>query len=84
MKKVFFVLSLLILVGCSQGDTELHLSLSDIKALCRDVGLKEFAMMNARDSNRATERGLEFIQSGKSSECELEYRIKQQEANKSF
>lgn len=63
MKKVFFVLSWLILAGCSRGDPELQLSLYEIKSLCGQYA-------------RAAPE--------KIAECELEYRIKQQEANKPF
>jgi hypothetical protein len=72
------------LTGCSRGDPELQLSLYEIRSLCGDVGNKEFSEMNARDSNRASPIGLDLIKSGKIAECELEYRIKQQEATKPF
>jgi hypothetical protein len=72
------------LTGCSRGDPELQLTLVEIRALCADIGDKEFSIMNARDSNRPTDIGLQRIEAGKKAECELEYRIKQQEANKPF
>jgi len=81
MKKVFFVLSLLILAGCSRGDPELQLSLTEIKELCGKVG--DAAFSDANDGKTPT-LGLEWIEGGAEAQCELEYRIKQQEANKPF
>ena len=75
---------LVVLTGCSRGDPQLQLDLSDIRILCDDVGNREFSIVNSRDSDRATLKGLEQIKAGKAAECELEYRIRQQEANKPF
>jgi hypothetical protein len=85
MIKTFTVaLFLTALVGCGKSDPQLPLSLSDIKILCDDVGRKEWSLVNARDTNRAISEDLNQIKNGKVAECELEYRIKQQEANKPF
>jgi len=83
-RQVTAVLFLVALSGCSRSDPELQLDLSDIRILCDDVGNREFSIVNSRDSDRATLKGLEQIKAGKAAECELEYRIRQQEANKPF
>lgn len=85
MRKKFTVILLLVVTaGCGRGDPELQLNLSDIKILCDDVGNKAFAEMNARDSNRPNAAGFAQVQAGATAQCELEYRIKQQEANNTF
>jgi hypothetical protein len=81
MKKVFFLLFLLILAGCSQGDPELQLSLTEIKELCGKVGDAAFSKANDGGTPKI---GLDWIESGAEAQCELEYRIKQQEATKPF
>ena len=81
MKKVFFVLSLFMLAGCSRGDPALQLTLYDIKALCAPAGDAAFARANDGNKDANT---LGLIQGGTVAQCELEYRIKQHEANKPF
>lgn len=81
MKNSFFVLSLLMLAGCSRGDPGLQLNLYDIKVLCTSVGDAAFAKAN--DGN-TPEIDLKWIEEGAAAQCELEYRIKQQDANKRF
>jgi hypothetical protein len=83
--KPLFVVSLAILLGgCSRGDPDLELTKDDIVLYCDDVAQKAWHEANARDTNRPTSDGLRTIQSGVEAECILEYRIKQQEANKTF
>jgi len=86
MIRSLFVLFLLILAGCSRSDTELQLS--EIRSLCSEVGDKARADFPVYFSN-GQERPdalvvLELTKEGAAAECELEYRIKQQEANKPF
>ena len=85
-RQVTAVLFLVSLSGCSRGDPQLQLDLSDIKSLCEAVAYKAFSEMNARDSNRPSALAQDFnwIKNGAVAECELEYRIKQQEAHKPF
>jgi hypothetical protein len=69
------------LTACSRGDPALQLTLYDIKVLCATAGDAAFAKANdgSKDANT-----LGLIQGGTVAQCELEYRIKQQEANKPF
>lgn len=83
-RKLTALLLLVALAGCSRGDPQLQLDLSDIKILCDDVGRRAFAELNARDTNRPSDEDFAWIKPGAVAECELEYRIKQQEANKFF
>ena len=71
------------LTGCDSqpADERLELNMSNIKALCAAVGSKAWA-----ESPFRVEEGLkrQLFVDGVKAECELEYRIKQQEANKPF
>jgi hypothetical protein len=67
------------LTGCSRGDPELQLSLTEIKELCSKVGSAAFSKAN---DGQQPKIGLDWIEGGAEAQCELEYRIKQQEANK--
>ncbi len=72
------------LSGCSKGDPSLQLTKEDINLYCEDVAQRAWHEANARDSNRPTRIGTDEIHNGVEAECILEYRIKQQEANKIF
>ena len=70
------------LAGCSKGgDPGLPLTLEEVRVLCDAVGDAAFARAN---DGKETAAALRWIEEGAKAECELEYRIKQQEANKPF
>jgi hypothetical protein len=69
------------LTGCSRGNTELQLSLTEIKELCDKVGDGAFSKANDGGTPKIV---LDSIERGVEAQCELEYRIKQQEAKKPF
>ena len=69
------------LAGCSQKDPSLQLSLSDIKSLCAKAGDAAFGKAREETGDKFA---LDWIEQGAAAQCELEYRIKQQEANKIF
>jgi hypothetical protein len=69
------------LTGCSRGDPELQLSLTEIKGFCELVGDAAFAKANDGETPKMS---LDWIEAGAQAQCELEYRIKQQEATKPF
>jgi major membrane immunogen (membrane-anchored lipoprotein) len=70
------------LTGCSRGDTTIQLTLYDIKVLCSSVGSASFA--KAIEDGNGDLTSVERIRDGAVAQCELEYRIKQQEASKPF
>jgi hypothetical protein len=78
------------LTGCSRSDSrgDMELQLYEIRSLCSKVGNKAMADSPVYFSN-GQERPdakivLEWTKEGTAAQCELEYRIKQQEANKPF
>ena len=82
MKPVIPLLAVAVgLAGCSRGDPELQLSLTEIKQLCDKVGDAAFSKANNGEKEFTS---LNRIEGGAEAQCELEYRIKQQEANKPF
>lgn len=81
MKRATIWLLAAALAGCSQKDPSLQLSLSDIKSLCDKVGDAAFSRANEGTREKIS---LDWIEQGAEAQCELEYRIKQQEANKPF
>ena len=82
MKAVIPLLAVAVgLAGCSRGDPELQLSLTEIKQLCDKVGDAAFSKANDGVKKKFE---LDWIEGGAVAQCELEYRIKQQEVNKPF
>jgi hypothetical protein len=78
------VLLLMALAGCDSqpADERIEMSLLQIVALCSQVAGKAVAESSI-PGNSVTEP-LERIYKGTAAQCELEYRIKQQEATKIF
>jgi hypothetical protein len=74
------------LLGCDSPPAKerLDMSLTKIEALCARVAQKELALAPAEALQRSPELAYDRIYEGVKAECELEYRIKQQEASKSL
>jgi hypothetical protein len=70
-KRLVFVL-LALLAGCDKfpNKAEMHLSREEIKALCKSVGDKAYALAN---DNKKTVPELQWIEQGTAAECELKY-----------
>jgi len=81
MKAAALGLLAVLLAGCdSQPAYErLEMDIYEIRRLCGKVGVAAFAK-----ANDGTTLDPSSIQRGAAAQCELEYRIKQQEANKPF
>jgi len=76
------------LVGCADKDPSLAMDATEIRVLCKAVADKAMAeapvlLPNGQERQDAVVT-LEWTRDGARAECELEYRIKQQEANKPF
>lgn len=89
MKAAVIGLLAVLLTGCDShpANERLEMDLAKIEALCARVALKEQTV--ARDvAPKAAETfgdlAYNRIYDAAAAECELEYRIKQQEANKRF
>lgn len=67
-----FLLTLLIvlLVGCDNKPSNAETSKAEIKALCKRVGDKAFALA---DDGSKDYRSLQWIEQGAVAECELKY-----------
>jgi hypothetical protein len=63
--KYLFTLILVLLVGCDQKPSK-----DEIKALCKSVGDKAFALANNGTQNT---QQLQWIEKGAVAECELKY-----------
>ncbi len=88
MKAAAIGLLAIALVGCADNDPSLAMDATDIRVLCKAVADKAMAeapvvLPNGQERQDAMVT-LEWTRNGAKAECELEYRIKQQEANKSF
>jgi len=75
------LLLLMALAGCDSqpADERMELDRLNIKALCAAVGSKAWAESSLEDGLKK-----QMFVDGVKAECELEYRIKQQEATKIF
>jgi len=69
------------LAGCDSQSAygRLEMDINEIRRLCGKVGVAAFAK-----ANDGTTLDPSSIERGAAAQCELEYRIKQQEANKRF
>lgn len=78
----------LILIGCADHDPSLAMDATDIRVLCKavaDKAMAEAPILLPNGQERPDARvTLEWTRDGAKAECELKYRIKQQEANKPF
>ena len=63
--KYLFILFFVLLVGCEQRPSK-----SEIKALCKSVGDKAYAIAN--DGTKSVP-ALQWIEQGAAAECELKY-----------
>jgi len=63
--KYLLTLFLVLLVGCDQKPSK-----AEIKALCKSVGDKAFALADDGSKNY---RSLQWIEQGAAAECELKY-----------
>lgn len=79
-RKLTALLLLVALVGCAKKDPSLPMDANEIRTLCSKVGLAAFGRANEGKDKIS----LDWIEQGAKAQCELEHRIKQQEANKSF
>ena len=70
--KYLLTLLLVLLVGCYQkpSEAEQKPSKAEIKALCKSVGDKAFALADDGSKNY---RSLQWIEQGAAAECELKY-----------
>lgn len=87
-RKLVASLPAILLVGCAEKDQTLKMDAADIRVLCDAVANKKMANApiyypsgQPRPDAQVT---LDWVKQGAKAECELEYRIKQQEANKPF
>jgi hypothetical protein len=74
-------LVMIALAGCDSppANERLEMNISKIRALCAEAGLKAWAASPLEDGLRK-----QMFIDGVKAECELEYRIKQQQVNKIF
>jgi len=63
--KYLFTLLLVLLVGCDQKPSK-----DEIKALCKSVGDKAFALANDGSKDY---KAMQWIEQGAAAECELKY-----------
>lgn len=81
MKAAALGLLAVLLAGCDSQSAydRLEMDINEIRRLCGKVGVAAFAK-----ANYGTTLDPSSIQRGAAAQCELEYRIKQQGANKLF
>ena len=91
MKKLIVSISAVALMGCAKSDSSLEMDLAEIRVLCDAVSKREaiglagkLSDSGANAASDGVKTALEWTKDGSRAECELEYRIKQQEAKNTF